>query len=452
MITKFILEKPEVDNRVELLSIVFRLAECREYCNKRFKIYVDTIEKHFSPYKNHELIKFIKELREKTGVAYDAAMSMAVHLDKEANFEPLVPFSDDIPDIRWGKENAYKFIELLKKFYSDADCETFFKISESLYKESNDRISKVSNSLDVKWYTKFYGKEPKEKFIIIPGLGIGVCNYGPRIQFENGEKYVYAIMGTWGALDSLGFPDYEDKRSLPIIVHELNHTFINYLIYEKHRNDFMNSGEKINDVVGEIMKIHAFGKWELMIIESLVRAAVIKYMKDHNFENSEVENEINKETKNGFYWISELVDELDNYSRNRKKYPSLESYMTNIVNAFNDYAKNILIYENNVKDKLPKVVSINEFTNGDNNVDAEIKTITLNFDQELFGKGDTINYGNKEGKYCPEIGEITYSKDNKSVIMEVKLEKGKEYHFDLTGLVFKSKYSISYEINFITEK
>ena len=59
---KQILEEPKVDDRVELLSIVFRLAELREYNTEWFGLYTEKIKKHFEPYKNHELIEFAKEL------------------------------------------------------------------------------------------------------------------------------------------------------------------------------------------------------------------------------------------------------------------------------------------------------------------------------------------------------------------------------------------------------
>ena len=51
---KVLLEKPKVDEKIELLSIVFRLAEKQEYSNKNFKLYDDKIEQYFEKYKNHE--------------------------------------------------------------------------------------------------------------------------------------------------------------------------------------------------------------------------------------------------------------------------------------------------------------------------------------------------------------------------------------------------------------
>ncbi|MDR1341144.1 MAG: DUF4932 domain-containing protein, partial [Prevotellaceae bacterium] len=111
------LDKPTVDKRVELLSIVFRLAGNDEYNRDYFKRYIDRIDRHFTPYKNHELIRFARTMAKGRGVSFDAVMCMAVHIDR--NINPLVKFTDRIPESRWGKKNADKFVKLLKQFYKD---------------------------------------------------------------------------------------------------------------------------------------------------------------------------------------------------------------------------------------------------------------------------------------------------------------------------------------------
>ena len=65
---KVVLEKPTVDKKVELLSIVFRLAEKQEYSDKWLKPYVGRIEQYFEKYKNHELIQFTKSIISENGL------------------------------------------------------------------------------------------------------------------------------------------------------------------------------------------------------------------------------------------------------------------------------------------------------------------------------------------------------------------------------------------------
>ena len=116
---KTLLSPPVADRRIELLSIVFRLAGADEYNNEAFKSYTNAIHRHFDPYKDHPLIKKAMQLRNKKGIGFDAVMAMAIHLSQPPELEPLVPFSDKIPEPRWGKKTAMEFIILLRQFYTD---------------------------------------------------------------------------------------------------------------------------------------------------------------------------------------------------------------------------------------------------------------------------------------------------------------------------------------------
>lgn len=81
---------PKVDERVEIVSIVFRLAGAEEYSQNYNKKYTTDINTYFEPYKNSEIIEFIKENRNKNGLGYDAVMSMALHLSfKNGKFSQI---------------------------------------------------------------------------------------------------------------------------------------------------------------------------------------------------------------------------------------------------------------------------------------------------------------------------------------------------------------------------
>jgi hypothetical protein len=443
------LDKPKVDQRIELLSIVFRLAECDEYSSTRFKLYTDKIYQHYEPYKNHELIKFTKQLREKTGVSYDAVMSMAIHINND--LDPIVKFTDKIPDRRWGKRDGEKFVKLLKQFYKDSQSEQFFKENAQLYQEVSTRFSPIYENLDLNWYTAFYGKEPNEKFIIVNGLGNGGGNYGPSITHPNGEREVYAVMGTW-KVDSAGLAIFAMNSYFPTLVHEFNHSFVNYLLAQ-NLNLFEKNGETIYAVVKDEMNSQAYGEWRTMLNEALVRASVIKYMKDHHFPQQEIDDETNRQLDRGFAWIQELVTELENYDGHRDVYPTLESYLPIIAKAYDTYANNIHVYVKNHDENRPKVISISEFPNGSQEVESTLKKITINFDRPLLGKGYSINYGESE-KQFPAIKKVSYADDKKSIDIEWELEKNKEYSFVLSGLSFKTAEGASikdYQVKFKTK-
>ncbi|MGL5891457.1 MAG: DUF4932 domain-containing protein, partial [Bacteroidia bacterium] len=350
-----ILAKPVIDERIELMSIVFRLAGCEEYTSDAYKFYATQIEAHFATYKNHELIEYTKKIRQTNNIGYDAVMSMAIHISAAPNFKPLVPFTSQVPDNRWGKKTADKFLKLLRKFYIDAKCVNFFKNNASLYQDAMLKFLPVYEALDLNWYKSFYGKEPNEKFVIIIGLGNGNGNYGPNLIYPQGNREVYAIMGTWST-DSLGKVNFPFDKYFPILLHEFNHSFVNYLT-EKHKIDFQNSGEIIFSAVKNEMNYQAYGDWTTMLSEALVRAAVIQYMIDHNFDKVKINEETEIQLNRGFLWIEELVAELGNYSKQRGKYPTLEAYMPVIIKAYQVYAQNINEYVRRFDEKRPKIIS-----------------------------------------------------------------------------------------------
>ena len=447
-----ILAKPKVDERVELLSIVFRLAECQEYSARRFPKYVESIEAHFGPYKNHELIKYIKNTVRPSGVGYDAVMNMAISLSDNYPFVPLVPFSDDIPEARWGKKKATKFLEMLNAFYLEANAQKFFEAQEALYRQASENFSKVYEALDVHWYASFYGEEPKGEFRIINGLGNGGANYGPHITV-NDKEIVYAIMGTW-SVDSLGAPMYRVDDYFPVLLHEFNHSFINHLV-KLYSAELVKSGKKIYPPLEERMRAMAYGNWEVMFAEAIVRAAVIKYLKDHHHEQSLIDSRLNNEINIGFLWTAELVEELERYDRNRDQFPTLESFMPELVKFFEGIAANINALEEAVQKRRPKVVAFGPFENGSQEVDPRLQRIEITFDKAMKGSGNSISYGAKGKKAFPKISEAVYSEDKKSLTIALQLEPNKRYQFVLAGRSFTSEdgFGISdYEVNFRTKK
>jgi Domain of unknown function (DUF4932) len=152
---------PKVDNRIELLSIVFRLAGNFEYNDDIYRSYVSDIHSYFDKYKDHPLIVFATDLRNKNGVSFDAVMFMAIYLEQPPLLNPIVPFSSKVPEGRWGQDNANKFVGLLKQFYTDAKCEEFFKGHEGLYKIAQGKFMPVYKALDIYWYNQYYGVQPE---------------------------------------------------------------------------------------------------------------------------------------------------------------------------------------------------------------------------------------------------------------------------------------------------
>ena len=322
-------EKPTVDKRIELLSIVFRLAERPEYVSNELKLYSDRIDQYFEEYKNHELIQFTKSIINENGIAYDGAMWMATHLDD--NLKLL----SDVKEIwqqdpRWTNRNVEIFVPLLQKFYKDTEFDNFFNENTDIYEEAVKRFAPIGEQIDLNWCYSFFGKESAEIYSIKIGLGIWGNCYGTNVDYTNGNRTVYAIMGVW-MVDATSLPVFSKMPNLPILVHEFCHPFVDNLTANSNEL-FRESGEKIFSVTNN----DSYTSWEVILDEALLNASVTMYMKDQNFEQSEIAYWIGL-IKNGFgcFWIEDLVNELENYNKKREQYPTLESYMPKLAEAYN---------------------------------------------------------------------------------------------------------------------
>src|SRR5258707_892659 len=69
-----------VDHRVELVSIVMRLAGAPEYKLADRTDYVSDVDKQLGAFADHKAVAMARELEAK-GIGYDAPIALAVHLD-----------------------------------------------------------------------------------------------------------------------------------------------------------------------------------------------------------------------------------------------------------------------------------------------------------------------------------------------------------------------------------
>jgi len=327
---------PTVDKRTELLSIVFRLAGNFEYNNDVYRSYVSDIHNHFDKYKDHPLIAFATEMRDKNGVSFDAVMCMAIYLEQPPSLDPVIPFSSYFPEGRWGQENANKFAGLLKQFYTDARCEDFFSAQKKLFKAAQERFMPVYSALDLNWFKQYYGEQPDGSQNIIIGLGLGGGNYGPKLKYPDGREDTYAIMGTWD-IDSTNLPVYDVENCMPTLIHEFNHSYVNHLT-SAYAPDIEVSGKKLFELVKSGMGNQHYTWWQSMMNEALVRASVIRYIMKHNPDRTASRNQLITELGYGFYWMKELVELLGDYEKNRSKYPTFESYMPVIAEFYTKLA------------------------------------------------------------------------------------------------------------------
>ena len=426
-----------VDERTELLSVIFRLAEAKEYMNNNIPSYSKDIDVYFAPFKEHETVKFAKEIRSKYGVAYDADMSFAIDIEISDSVRLRKNLSKLCIDNRWNHESMTKFLQLVNKFYFETKFKVFFSNHSVLYKVAENRFSEITKDVDFNWFEKFYGEKPNGSFNLILSISNGSGNYGPSAIFNDGKKDIYAIIGSCKA-DSLGMPVYS-KNTVSTIVHEYNHSFCNPLI-EANYSEMKKKSEKIFKLVRKKLASQAYGNSKTMDYEILVRACVIKYNQSKNDNKNVSKNLISTEMACGFLWIDKLYNLLDVYEKNRDKYPTLKEFMPEIVKLVNSLTAKQILAEYNAK--CPRLVSIS-IPNNSKDVNPNITKITLTFDRPMAIGCNGISYGEKGKDYFPDFIMPNDAKWNE--------ETKKEWTFFVI-LKENRTYSLSFPFQFFRDE
>lgn len=443
---------PRVDERVELLSIVFRLAGNGEYNMDSLPSYSAEIDRDFAPYKTHPAVQWARNLADKNGVGFDAVMAMAVSISPPPELKPLVTFGSDVPDARWG-DGSDKFLVLLRDFYRDSKFASFFGAHRPFYRLAEERFTTLLEALDIGWYSRFYGKAPELAYHLILGMNNGGGNYGPRLAYPDGHRELFSIIGCW-THDDAGNPTYpSDQGYLSTIVHEFNHSFVNPAVAE-HWKDFSDI-QPVYASVAERMKNMAYGNAETMVNESLVRAAVVMYFQQRGEDARANLHRIRKEQGLGFYWMDRLVEKLKQYGAERERYPTFSSYIPQIAAFYRELSSHVASEAAAFDAKCAHVVKTEPFANHAQDVDSSTKTLSIVLDKPLDTKGGySINAGMDGSEHYPISGKPQYSSDGLRIQLPLELKANQTYSFVLTGLAFgtPSGYPlVSYKVEFKTK-
>ena len=119
--------------------------------------------------------------------------------------------------------------------------------------------------------------------------------------------------------------DHATKQSL---VHHTDHAAL-----------LERSGKILLATTRYAMAVQAYGNWQTLLNESLVRAATICYMQAHDYPLRTVKAMLVEELSRNFYWMPELVGLLHEYERERSAYPTFASFCPRIAAFFDGVAE-----------------------------------------------------------------------------------------------------------------
>lgn len=418
-----------VDPRAELFSIIFHLAGNPEYNMGYVKTYVRDVDEHFGAYDHHAVVELARRLRQTQGIGFDACMILAVHVTDAYTLKEKVPL-DPLPEgfgSRWSTSSARKFLECARQFVKDTRFKEFIQSHQPLYQIAVSRIQELLRMHGhLEWFPEFFGARPQARFTVAVGMLNGGGSYGPRCRTDDGREEYYCILGVW-KIDAKGLPFF-DRDMLAIVVHEFCHSYSNPIV-KQHLGQLEPAGRKIFPYVAAAMARQAYGSWQSMMYESLVRACVIRY--SYNYEGPVAARlAIDAEKKNRFLWIKELSDLLAEYETHRERYPTLEAFMPRVIALFNDYADHMAERQEEEKGSEPRIAFMKP-ANEATNVDPDLKAVRIVFDRPMKDRPCTLV---GEGPHFPAItGPSSYDAEQKTLTVPVKLKPNWSYEFMLNS-------------------
>jgi len=419
-----------VDHRIELLAIIFRLAGAREFSGHSLPEYAAAIDTFFAPHRGHPIVASVQRLREERGIYHDAVMSLAIHLGDFPWLEERIPFEESTLDSRWTATEARAFAEEVRAFAKEVDAGRFFLEQEGMYEAAVRRMTVLlDRHIDEAWFQGFFGPLPGSRFILSIAPGNGTTAYGPRFQAADGSQEMYAIMGVWQR-DELGLPAFGDNL-VATIVHEFSHSFVNPVV-ERSMTALEDSADAIFSAVAPSMRQLGYSQPHTMISESLVRAAVARYMLSREGVES-AQEELDRQKVLGFLWIEDLFTMLGAYERSRDRYPDLESFFPQVAAYFEDLAPRMTFILQRRDERRPNVIAMTP-PNRSIEVDPRTDVLTFQFDRPMRNDSYSVMRVSNDGsEHYPEVHGVEFDPTGLVFTMHVELQPTLTYVFALNS-------------------
>lgn len=423
-----------VDPRVELLSLIFRLAGNPEYNQGKVPAYTQDVEKHFGKFRDHAAVKLAARLRKTHGVSYDACMSMAVHLQDTRELKlrvPLAPWPENL-DRRWKPDDVASFLETTRRFVKDTSFQEFLEEHKSLFDETEARMKALMDKEShLEWFGDFFGGRAGANFTIALALLNGGGSYGARCAPASQRQDLYCVLGVWQT-DGTGVPVFS-RGIITTVVHEFGHSYANPII-ERHLSELQSAGNELYRPMAKKMQSQAYGDGHTLLCESLVRACEVRYAARYEGEAA-ARATIQYNRGRGFLWTKELSDLLADYEAHRDQYPTLEAFAPRLVTFFKDYSNGFAEKQAALAAKRPKILWMSP-TNGASLVDPGVTNFQVAFDRPM-RDGSWALVGDRA--QCPEgTAPPRYDSARKLWSVPVKLKPEFTYQFMLNADEFES--------------
>ena len=362
----------KVDERMELTSIAFRIAEVDEFINDKIPEYSEAIDKWFGKYKSHELFALIKKMREEHGLAFAGVAASAPFLviDENGVRDSGLKAGSEI-DGRWTDDNWKEYVRLLDDFYRKSRFHKFFISQQELYDNIENSMDYYLEEIDTAWFNSFFGTFDKP--VIYVAAANGPNNYGFDDPTIKPDGYGIAI-------------GYTGQDPTNMILHEMCHGYTSFSddyypqVHEAMKRIFETPGLLDTFLKNRYSStITVFNEW-------LTELAVAMYKKEHIEDETYLPYQVAIAAEHsGYIWMQRAVQFMDNFYANRDIYPYFKNFMPricefmNYTTAIDNWMK--VIKENN--QERPYIVNTYPVEGSNLHDYKNLETVRITFSEQM---------------------------------------------------------------------
>jgi hypothetical protein len=316
-----------VDSRIELMSIVhllggyFLLGEA----NTTYKISANSF---FNQYRSHRVVAMAKTLAE-GALSFDAVPDLMLRLTEPNGLTARRDLPDGMPRGIPDSAEREAFLAALRDFARVSGFRRFFSRNRGLYRQITRAIEPVvrPNVAALEAYT---GTSLGHWTVIASPLMFD-GGFGPSLSRLDGSLETYSIIGP--SFYSVKDPDFtRDGRLQDLIVHEFAHSPVNPLA-EKQPEEVDRRIGRFEALREVMLKAGAYDNWTTVVNEHVVRAVTAR-VTAQLIGPVAGEAAVATEVKRGFTYVPALIDKLKIYESDRKQWPNLGVYYSELLAAF----------------------------------------------------------------------------------------------------------------------
>lgn len=297
----------EVDRRVELLSVLFRLAGVPPY-EQAGTPYALAADDRFLQFGRHPAVAATRTLARNVGISYDAPVELAVYLnDSMQPSRPLDPLPQGL-DTRWKGVDIDAYLLLVRRFAAESRFDDFYR-SQSDYRAEVEEALRayLVKTPVIDWFDETFGRRRDASYRVVPGLLTGGFGFGTMAERSDGSLDIAPVVFLESP-DERGVP-HPTTRSLEYLVHELAHSYVNP-IFDARAKSMRASALPLFRQVEPAMREQAYTSYPIMVNESVVRAVTVLFLRERATEE-DAQRSLEEQRELSFPWTAELAEALD---------------------------------------------------------------------------------------------------------------------------------------------